>query len=217
MVLCVYGAGGNGKTLIDLARMIEKEEHRWDEIVFVDDVTEEKEIYGLKVYRFQQICQKYGKDEVEYVITIGEPFYRKKLYDKVKSEGYTMPVLKNPHAVIPESTVIGEGTILANCYIGSDTVIGVNTIVSEKAVVGHDTSVGNHCNLSMGSFVAGHCQVGDEVYLGPMAAIRDRIEIGDTAVIAMSAAVFKNVGGDMIAIGNPAKCIRKENGYKVFG
>lgn len=216
MVLCIYCAGGNGKIVVDLAREIKSAEHRWDEILFVDDVVIEKEIYGTKVLCFTELEKNYDVSQVEFVISIGEPTYRKVLYEKIKQSGYGMTNLIDSNAWIPEGTQIGEGVIIGDCKVGSDVIIGTNSFVGVYATIGHDTIVGEHSNISTNCFVGGHCTIGNEVYMGPQAAMRDRITVEDTAVIAMSAAVFKNVPGNSIAIGNPAKCIKKEDGYRVF-
>ena len=139
------------------------------------------------------------------------------LYKKIKADGWCFETLINPDAWVPEKTVIGEGCILALCSIGSDTCVGDNSFVSQDAVVGHDTIIGNNSVVSAGAFVAGHCKIGDKVYIGPRAVLRDRISVEDNAVVAIGAVVFKDVHGNVIAMGNPAKNIRKEDGYRIFG
>ncbi len=217
MVLGIYGAGGNGKTVADLARYIEREGKRWEKLVFIDDVTDQKEIYGIEVYSFEEALSIFSCDEIRFVISNGEPADRELLYRKIKGKNYKLETLVNPKAWVPEGTKIGEGCILGLCSIGSDTIIGNNTFISQDAIVGHDTLVGDNTIISAGSFVAGHCAIGNKVYVGPRAVLRDRIKIEDTAVIAIGAVVFKDVPGNMIALGNPAKHIRKEENYRIFG
>ncbi len=217
MILGIYGAGGNGKTAADLAHYINRRENRWEKIVFIDDVTDQKVIYGLEVYSFEEAMRTFAQDEIGFVISNGEPADRELLYNKLKEHHCRFETMVNPDAWVPEGTRLGEGCILGHCSIGSDAIIGNNTFVSQDAIVGHDTVIGDNCIISAASFVAGHCLIGNKVYVGPRAVLRDRIKVEDTAVIAIGAVIFKDVPGDVIALGNPAKHIRKEDGYRIFG
>ena len=190
MILCVYGAGGSGKTVIDLAKIVNKETQHWEKIVFVDDVIAEKECYGLEVYSFKSFISKFSKQAVEFVISSGEPQVRKLLYQKVKEEGYLFANLIHPEAEISENVKLGEGVIVARAWISGPTIIGDNTGISQNAIIGHDTRIGEHSMISPGVFVAGECKIGECVYIGPHAAIKDRINVGYTAIVGMSAAVY---------------------------
>ena len=52
MILGIFGAGGNGKTLADAADIINGLMHKWEKIVFVDDVVGVKKHYTLDVYTY---------------------------------------------------------------------------------------------------------------------------------------------------------------------
>ncbi len=217
MILGIYGAGGNGKTAVDLANVINNRSKRWDRIVFIDDVINEKTIYGVDVYTFEESVRMFSRDEISYVISNGEPSDREMLYNRLKELECRLETLINPDAWVPEGTIIGEGCILALCSIGSDTIIENNVVISQDALIGHDTKIGANTNISAGAFVAGHCNIGKNVYIGPRAVLRDRIDVEENAVVALGAVVFKDVPGTAIAIGNPAKHIKKEDGFRIFG
>ena len=78
MILGIFGAGGNGKTLADAADIINGLMHKWEKIVFVDDVVGVKKHYTLDVYTYQEVKEQFSKDEIEIVISLGEPAKRKK-------------------------------------------------------------------------------------------------------------------------------------------
>ncbi|MCR5670825.1 MAG: acetyltransferase [Butyrivibrio sp.] len=216
MVLGIYGAGGNGKTVVDLARYINRHKKTWDRIVFIDDVTQEKNVYNTDVYPFKEAIEIFDKNEIEYVISLGEPADREMLFNRLKENGCRMGTLINPNAWLPDDLKMGEGIILGDCTVGSDTYIGDNVFVSQDAVIGHDTNIGSHGVVSAGCFIAGHCNIGNKVYVGPRSALRDRIKVEDNAIIAIGAVVFKDVPGNVIALGNPAKHIKKDDNYRIF-
>ena len=216
MVLGIYGSGGNGTTIVD-GMYILGFDKIYKKIIFIDDVVGIKEVYGHEVYTFDEVKQTFSCDELEILISLGEPADRKMLFNKIKEEGYRLANgIISPRANMPLRCKIGEGSILFDCTIGSDVIIGENTFVSENVIIGHNTVIGNHGIISAQAFVAGHCKIGDEVYIGPSSSIRDRLTIEDTAVVALGAVVLKDVSRNSIAIGNPARNIHKDENYRIF-
>lgn len=216
MVLGVYGAGGNGKILVDLAETVNMFKQRWQQIVFIDDVIGVRESYQKRVYTFEEAIAAYDSDEIEFAVSVGDPADRELLYRRIKDKGYFLATIIHPHSNISPSLTAGEGLIVANGFIGSDVTLGDNVVVGYMALIGHDTCVKSNTMISAGVFIAGHCSIDEKVYIGPAAAIRDRVHIGTESVIGMNAAVYKDVPAHTTAIGNPAKCIVRESGKKLF-
>lgn len=216
MKLCIYGAGGNGLEVRDLAQRVNEKEHRFDEIIFVDDVIGTDFYYETRVFTFNKAINTFTPEEIEFVISVGEPKDRELLYNKIKSIGYKFATIIDPNAQLSPSAKIGEGAVIAVIHAGAEITIGENTLISEWAVVGHNTCVGKHCDIGPSAFIAGHCKVGDNVYVGPMSATRDRINIGSHTVIAMGAAVYKDVPDHFTAIGNPARNLASDEKRGLF-
>lgn len=199
MILAIYCAGGLGREIIEFARAI----NRWENIIFVDDVTGEKIVSGADVFRFSQVEQFRGN--LEFVIANGEPAVREFLYNKVKAAGYPFGKLISPCCSILSNTEIGEGCILYDCAISTGVHIGINVLMNGRVLIGHDTIIGAHCVLSALDFLGGYTCVGKRVYIAPGAMIKDRIRIGDDAIISLGAVILRNVRAGSIMIGNPAK------------
>lgn len=216
MILAIFGAGGNGKTLVDAATIFNNIKPKWEKFIFIDDVIGVKEHYGLEVYTYQEVKKLFSPDEIEIAISMGEPGSRKKVRDFVKADGFKLGQIISPRAILPNECKLGEGVILLDCIIGSDVEIGDNTFISENAIVGHDTIVGADGIIGAKAFIAGHCKIGDQVYIGPCAILRDRLIIEDTGVVSIGAVVFKTVFSSSVAIGNPAKNMKKTEDYHVF-
>ncbi len=216
MILGVFGAGGNGKTIVDAAQIFWSDTSRWEKIIFIDDVVGKKEIYQHEVFTYAEMKKTYSPEDIEILISLGEPSARKKAFDMIKLDGYRLGQLVTPGTVLPQNYSFGEGVIILEADINSDVTVGDNTIISAEAMVGHDTIVGNDCIIGPRVFIAGHCNIGNQVYIGPCAILRDRIDVDDTAVISIGAVVFKNVASDSIAIGNPSRNMKKGDDYQVF-
>mgnify|MGYP005758736789 FL=1 len=212
MVLGLFGAGGAGKSLYDSLIRDKKTSSAYDQIVFVDDVIGVSETHGVRVYTYAEITQMYTPEELKFLISLGTPEAREKLFLKIKGDGYSLAKWIHPHADVSPTASFGEGTIVFDTYIDADVTIGDNTLVYKNAVIGHDTQVKEHCVISVNAFIGGHSMIGKRAYFGPCAAARDQIHIGDGALVGVNAAVFKDVPDDYAAIGNPAKNLPKSKG-----
>lgn len=210
MTLVIYCAGGLGKEIVELARSVS----RWNAIVFVDDVTNQKEYRGCSVHRFDEIAN--FSDSVEFVIASGEPAARKTLYNKIKAAGYSMATIASPYAAILPGAVIGEGCILWDCGISADVVIGENAVINSRAILGHDVVVGAHSYISANSFIGGYTQIGTCVYMAPGAMAKDRIKVEDNAIISLGSVLLRNVRSGAIMVGNPARHLGDNERGKVF-
>lgn len=216
MILGIYGGGGMGKTIVDFAKIINAKNHQWDKFIFIDDVLQSKREYGLDVFSFDEMRHAFKPDEIELSISLGEPEYREMLYNRIKAAGYSLARLVDPDAVIAGTARLGEGVIITKCLIVSDVVISDNSMVLWDAIIGHDVVVGSHTVIAVGAFIGGHCKIGNKVYVGVRAILRDRILVEDTAVLALGSVIVKSVPGDVVALGNPARFIKKTADYRVF-
>lgn len=210
MTLAIYCAGGLGKEIIALARTV----CRWENIIFVDDVTDDEWYQGAKVFRFDEV--KDFPDEVEFVIANGEPEVREMLYNKIKEAGYKMTTIYGPGCSILPGAQIGEGCILFDCGVSADVVIAHNVLINTKVVIGHDAVIGAHSIVSAFCFIGGYTKLGNKVYMAPGSMAKDRIIIGESAIISFGAVLLRNVKSNVIMVGNPAKRLADNIENKVF-
>ena len=211
MTLAIYCAGGLGKETIELARIV----NRWDVIVFVDDVTDKKIYREAHVYRFEEIAR--FEDTVEFIVASGEPAARKALYEKIKAAGYSLATLVFPWVSTYPGTTFGEGCILWDCSLSADIVVEPNVLINTKVIVGHDTVIGAHSVISAKSFLGGNVRVEEGVYMAPGTMAKDRIRVGEGAIISLGAVLLRNVRPRAIMVGNPARRIGENETGRVFG
>lgn len=199
----------------DIARKVNLREKRWDSVHFVDDIRTEKEWYGLSVFRFEDMLA--DKDQYECVISLGEPTLRKLLYDKLLNHDVTLATLIDPTADISPSASIKPGCIVGSrSFISSNTTVDDNVMLEVQTIVGHDIFIGKHSVVSSCSVVGGCSQIGSETFIGINCSIKERARVGDHCIIGMGSAVFKNIDDGYIALGNPARPVRKNDEGKVF-
>lgn len=213
MILGIYGSGGAGRTVKEAANEINK----WSELVFIDDTVSYDEFHGIKRMSFENFQKNFTNQTAEIVISLGEPQYRSKLYEKVKASGFSLTNVIHKNAWISPSAAIGKGVVfLYGAVVNADAVIEDNVVISEFSCVGHDTVVKKHCQIAGGVVIGGNSTINQCTYIGMNASIREQIEIGSDSIIGMGAAVVSDIPHHSIAMGVPAKIIKKRSNETVF-
>ena len=218
MKLCLYGAGGFGKEVYDIALRINKKDSRWDEIFFIDDIPDIDKTYNnSRLFSVDNMLEEFNHSTIEIIIAIGEPVIRKKLFNKVKSMGIKLATLVDPSALISDTASMGEGVIVAPfSNITCSTVLGCNVAINAHSTVGHDITIGDHTVISTNVTIGGNSVIGKESFIGLGAQTKENLSIGSEVIIGMGAIVFKDIPDKMIAMGNPARPIRRNENKKVF-
>ena len=151
MTLGIYGAGGLGREVFELANVINSCNKFWKEIVFIDDAQVTINPRQAQILKFGEIKNKYDLDNFEVCIAIGEPATRKILFDKLISSKIKIKSLIHPEVHIPKSTKVGKGTIINKFVsITCDITIGENVYIHPMACIGHDSIIGEGSHISPG-------------------------------------------------------------------
>lgn len=217
MLLAIYGAHGLAKEVYIIARKISQMRNKWSEYCFIDDINEIAEVNGIKVFKFDELINEKDKNEIEVVIAVGEPDVRDRLYRKVKDAGLRLVTLIHPGVYIDETTTIGEGTVIAEgVTITANVEIGNNVYIQPHAVIGHDIKIGRHTVIGSNCQIGGGDIIGERVFMGFLAGTTDHITIGSDSIISAGAIVFRELPEAVIAVGNPARIVKKNVEKRVF-
>lgn len=212
-ILCIYCCGGMGREIADLSARINK----WDKICFVDDNVSEKYVDGFEVFSFDEILSRYPKEDLEFIVTAGEPAVREKLYTRLFEHQMNCTNIIYPEFVLSKTSTVGTGTIIHMGAIATVNVhIGVGCLINKHVVIGHDVTIGDYCILSPNVTVGGEVTVGNNVFFGSGAIIRNKVRIGDNAIIGMGAVVLSDVPPGAVMVGNPARFLRENTSNRVF-
>ena len=207
MVLGIYGYGGHGLEVEELARVINLKENRWEKIIFIDDAKDK--IDNEKIFSFEDIISKYSPKDIEFMTGIGEPVIREKLYNKVKEKDYSFAILVHPSASVAESAILEEGTMVAhNAFVSIKAHLFTNTLVQPLACVHHECSVGRNSVVSTSAVMGGNSSLGYNSFIGLGASVKQGISVGNGSVVGMGAIVIKNVSDRVMVVGNPARAIK---------
>jgi len=216
MKLFIYCAGGFGFEVADIAMRLNTKFKRWDSIEFIDD-SEIRKTDKIKVSNLQEILDLYKVDNFEVVIANGEPEIVKKISTKLRNLNIKFATIIDETSVVSESAKISSGVIVCPfCSISSNAELGENVIVNTHSIVGHDVTVKDYSVISSMVNIGGASKIGTGVYVGMCSSIKELISIGDDSIIGMGSVVYNEIPGGVIALGNPARPMRKNELKKVF-
>lgn len=105
---------------------------------------------------------------------------------------------------IPAPTKIGEGLRI---HHGQGLVLNPRVILGRNVTLKHNTTIGASTN-EQDKFI-GAPIIGNNVIIHPHSIIIGNILIGDNVIIGAGSVVVKNIESNSIAVGNPARVIKK--------
>jgi sugar O-acyltransferase (sialic acid O-acetyltransferase NeuD family) len=215
MILGIIGAGGLARELLELAKIINSSEERWDDFVFID-VKPGDDVNGVNVISYEQALEKFS-GELEATVGIGEPATRKRVFGELERDGIEVATLIHPDVYIPNTTTVGKGvTIQMGVFVSCNVTIEDYVIIQPHANIAHDdvlkkgSSVSAFCNLG------GNVTIGEYAYLGLSACVKQGLSVGGDSIVGMGAVVCESVPDEVVAFGNPARIEKKNDEHRVF-
>lgn len=217
MTLAIYGGGGLGREVLELAGQINEAKRKWENIVFIDDVITDDTINGIKRYSYESFKTVFSKDSIRFVIALGEPKLRNALYEKAIGDGYEAETLIHPNVRIPETAEIGKGVVIcANSLVSANTQICDNVYLQPVCVIGHDARINASSVISAFCAISGHCVIGEGTYIGIHSGVKEQCAVGARTIIGMGTMVFKDIPDGVIVMGNPGRVLKNNVDEKVF-
>lgn len=199
MRLAIFGTGGMGRELADIAMRSPRIRSRYTSILFVSD-RPEGPVQGIPVAAPSDLLPA---DEL--CLALGSSSDRRRLAERFADQPAATVI--SDQAIISPSAVIGQGAIICDfAMVNNAAVIGRHFLANAYAQVSHDCVVGDYVTLSPKASCNGWIHVEDEVSVGAGAVIRNgssgqRLFIGRGAVIGMGATVLKDVPPGGVAFG----------------
>lgn len=121
---------------------------------------------------------------------IHSPYPRQRLFELVRSLGFTLPAIVPAAANVSRHTTIGDGTVvMLGAAINAGACIGRNVIINTAALVEHGATVGDHCHVSTGAILNGDVHVGEGSFIGSGSIVREGVRIGRDCLVGMGLAV----------------------------
>ena len=197
--MLIYGASGHGKVVascvIDSGNEIEG---------FFDDGYSAKEFFS---YPFFGKYDKGIKKDVGVIIGIGSNAIREKVAQNIK---HSFSKVIHPSAKIDKTVEISEGTVVFHdAIIQVDSKIGKHCIINTGSSIDHDGCIGDFVHIAPQVTICGSVTVGDNTLIGANSTVIPNLSIGQNCVIGAGSVVVNDLPDNVVAVGNPAKIIKK--------
>ncbi len=195
--LVLVGFGGHGKSVADCIERQGKYQ--------IVGYTDLKPLDGCK-YNYlgtdealDTLYHKGIRNAVVCIGYLGKGNVREILYEKLKSIGYTLPIIIDPSALISETAEIGEGTFVGKmAVINAEANVGKMAIINTKALVEHECIVGDFTHIAVGATLCGAVTVGESCLVGASATVLQTLTVGDHTVIGAGSLIVKSTENDCI-------------------
>lgn len=145
-------------------------------------------------------------------IAIGDNWTRHQVFERFRGvlPNLEFPPVLDSSVYVARGARIGRGTIAgAGAVFGIDTHVGDFAFLGYHASVGEDGWVGDFATLGSSAAMAGASRLGSFSVLSIGASVIQGVSIGEHSVVGASAAVIRDIGDHVIAVGVPARTIRK--------
>ena len=119
-------------------------------------------------------------------------------------------LVKQPHlggAYLGDNVEIGANTCVVRGIV-NDTYIGNSVKVDNLVHIAHDCYIDDEAFVIACAELSGYVRVGKRARIAPNACVKQRVSIGDDAIVGLGAVVLKNVENKGVVVGNPAKPLK---------
>ena len=119
-------------------------------------------------------------------------------------------VAQRGRVTIEDEVFIGAGSIIV-CK--DDIFIGKDTLIAEYVVIRDQDHRTDSRPLRLSGFHSTPIRIGHDVWIGCKATVLRGSSIGDRCVIGAHALVKSHIADDMLAVGTPARAVRRVKNF----
>jgi len=210
--MIIIGAKGFAKEILEIVI----QNNQIENLCFYDDVNKnqpEKLYDKFPILKNENDVVNYFLKNKSFTIGIGNPNFRKTLFDKFVALGGTVEstISKNTEIGSFNVTIDKGCNILSGVIISNDVKIGKCNIIYYHTIITHDVQIGDFNEISPSVKILGRAKIGNFNQIGSGAIILPDITIGDNCIIAAGAVVTKNVPSNVMLAGVPANIKKSLN------
>ena len=211
--LLLFPFGGNARESLMSVFAINAKREEWDIVGFMDDDPSRhgKLCCGIKVLGGREIVNDFPD---AFVLAVpGSPtsyLRRKDIIGRLGIDETRFATIIHPSVQIAPDSIVGYNTlIMPNVVITCGVRIGNHCIILPNTVVSHDSAIDDYCCFGSNISISGSVRIGSSCYIGSGTKVREDVSIGAGTLVGLGSNVISNIEAGVVAVGSPAKVIRK--------
>lgn len=208
--IAIYGAGGFGREVACLLKIINAESPQWDFIGFFDDgkIVGDGCEYGKVLGGMSELNE--WKEPLSIAIAIGSPKTALAVVSKISNSRIDFPNIIAPDCKFYDKNnySMGKGNIISlGCCLSCNVHLGDFNVLNGFISIGHDAKLGSYNSLMPGTRISGFDKIGDCNYFGASSVVLQHTNIGNNIVLGAGSVLMKAPKEEVTYIGNPARIV----------
>lgn len=201
--IIIVGCGGHAKSLVDI---IERQ-GLYKIVGFIEPkMNKHFEYRGYKIIATDAEFEHLFSDGIKYAAIgigyLGKENVRKKIYQTLKTIGFSFPIIIDPSAIIANDVSIGEGSMIGKAVVlNSQARIGKMTIINTSALIEHECIVGDFSHVAIGVNVCGNVTIEENSFIGAGSTIIQGKRIGKNCLVGAGSLVLSHIENNQTKMG----------------
>ncbi|HWX20982.1 MAG TPA: NeuD/PglB/VioB family sugar acetyltransferase [Candidatus Binatia bacterium] len=205
----LYGAGGHATSVVDA---LLAGGHKPAFIVDDDPGKKGQRILQTTVRGPMQELSPDDLSRYAVLIAIAINDLRKRIALDLNRRGAKPCGVRHPSAIIsPHARVHPTAQILAGVIVNAGAVVQSHAVLNTGCIIEHDCIVGEFCHIGPGAVLAGAVVTGEGVFVATGAKVCPFVRLGGWSTVGAGAVVLHNLAPHCLAVGVPARSLRKES------
>jgi sugar O-acyltransferase (sialic acid O-acetyltransferase NeuD family) len=209
--LLLVGAGGLGREAAETVRAINAVRPTWNLLGFLDDdpAKHGSMISGVRVLGPTEMVRDYPDAQVLLCPVRPDNYVtRRILAERFSIDDGRYATIVHPTATVGTTCKIGAGCVLlAHVDLTTDVVVRRHVVMMPQVVLPHDVQIDDYATIGSGVRLGGACHIGEGAYLGSGCCLRERITVGQWAMVGMGSVVTHDIPSERLWAGVPARDI----------